>query len=84
MHIRRLLTPAPLREPPRSYDPVDLAQFESAQALEALGAEHLKAELARVGLKCGGTLPERAERLFMLKNTPLDKLPKKLLAAPRK
>ncbi|ERN13881.1 hypothetical protein AMTR_s00021p00050080 [Amborella trichopoda] len=45
-----------------------------------LGLERLKLELQARGLKCGGTLEERAVRLFLLKTTPLDKLPKKLLA----
>ncbi|KAL3750230.1 hypothetical protein ACJRO7_011251 [Eucalyptus globulus] len=37
-------------------------------------------ELQSRGLKCGGTLQERASRLFLLKTTPLDKIPKKHLA----
>ncbi|KAG2599821.1 hypothetical protein PVAP13_5KG417200 [Panicum virgatum] len=49
---------------------------------ETLGLEKLKVELQSRGLKCGGTLQERAARLFLLKTTPLDKLPKKLLAKP--
>ncbi len=40
---------------------------ESAAALEAHGLEALKAELRRLGLKCGGTLAERAARLFALR-----------------
>ena len=47
---------------------------------QVVGLERLKAELQARGLKCGGTLQERAARLFLLKSTPLDKLPKKLLA----
>ena len=42
--------------------------------------ERLKSELQGHGLKCGGTLQERDAMLFLLKSTPLDKLPKKLLA----
>jgi hypothetical protein len=48
--------------------------------LKVLGMERLKTELQVRGLKCGGTLQERAARLFLLKSTPLEKLPKKLLA----
>ena len=48
--------------------------------LQVLGMERLKSELQARGLKCGGTLQERAARLFLLKTTPLEKLPKKLLA----
>ncbi|VAH79010.1 unnamed protein product [Triticum turgidum subsp. durum] len=65
-----------------SEEPVDLATFSSAAELEALGMEKLKLELQTHGLKCGGTLKERAARLFLLKTTPVDKLPKKLLAKP--
>ncbi|KAL1498662.1 hypothetical protein AB1Y20_013975 [Prymnesium parvum] len=62
--------------------PIDWAQYDSAAALEALGLEGLKAQLCANGLKCGGSLKERAERLFLLKETPREKLPKKLLAKP--
>ncbi|XP_066312318.1 uncharacterized protein [Miscanthus floridulus] len=65
----------------KSYsEPLDLAKYNSAAELEVLGLEKLKIELQSRGLKCGGTLQERAARLFLLKTTPLDKLPKKLLA----
>lgn len=47
---------------------------------QVMGMERLKTELQSRGLKCGGTLSERAARLFLLKSTPIDKLPKKLLA----
>ncbi|KAF8696029.1 hypothetical protein HU200_036914 [Digitaria exilis] len=65
--------------------PLDLTKYSSAAELEVcctLGLEKLKMELQSRGLKCGGTLQERAARLFLLKTTPLDKLPKKLLAKP--
>ncbi|CAO1947942.1 unnamed protein product [Urochloa humidicola] len=61
-------------------EPLDLAKYGSASELETLGLEKLKMELQTRGLKCGGTLQERAARLFLLKTTPLDKLPKKQLA----
>ncbi|KAK1364187.1 hypothetical protein POM88_039748 [Heracleum sosnowskyi] len=48
--------------------------------IQALGMERLKTELQKKGLKCSGTLQERAARLFLLKTTPVEKLPKKLLA----
>ncbi|KAL6982096.1 hypothetical protein U1Q18_023711 [Sarracenia purpurea var. burkii] len=59
---------------------LNLDELNSAKGLEALGMERLKSELQSRGLKCGGTLQERAARLFLLKTTPLDMLPKKLLA----
>ncbi|KAF7826176.1 protein SDE2-like protein [Senna tora] len=61
-------------------EPLDFDAISSAAELEALGMERLKSELQSRGLKCGGTLQERAGRLFLLKSTPLDKLPKKLFA----
>ncbi|KAL3615709.1 hypothetical protein CASFOL_041370 [Castilleja foliolosa] len=60
--------------------PLDFDEYRSAAELEVLGMERLKTELEARGLKCGGTLRERAARLFLLKTTPLEMLPKKLLA----
>ncbi|XP_057979895.1 uncharacterized protein LOC131165814 [Malania oleifera] len=60
--------------------PLNFDEFNSATEMEALGMEKLKSELQARGLKCGGTLQERAARLFLLKTTPIEKLPKKLLA----
>ncbi|XVF22384.1 hypothetical protein REPUB_Repub12eG0167900 [Reevesia pubescens] len=60
--------------------PLNFDDFNSPEEMEVLGLERLKSELQARGLKCGGTLQERAARLFLLKSTPLDKLPKKLLA----
>jgi hypothetical protein len=37
-----------------------------------------------VGLRCGGSLSERAARLFLLKSTPLEQLPAKVRAKPEK
>ncbi|KAI3425029.1 hypothetical protein D9Q98_008407 [Chlorella vulgaris] len=64
------------------HAPVDLSQYSSAAELEALGLDHLKAELQRLGLKAGGTLQQRAERLFLLKRISVDKLDRKHLAKP--
>lgn len=44
-----------------------LQGFSSAKELEAVGLERLKKELQSKGLICGGTLEERAARLFLLK-----------------
>jgi hypothetical protein len=63
-----------------SFDPIDLTQIASVADLVALGTAHLAFELNRVGLKSGGTVEQRAERLFMLKGTAIDKIPKKLRA----
>lgn len=60
---------------------IDLSQFATATDLEkVVSGDDLKLELDRLGLKCGGTVKDRAERLFLTKNTPLDKLPAKVFA----
>jgi hypothetical protein len=71
-------TPEPLVEP--VVEPVDLSKFATAKELEAIGGEALKAELQRLGLLCGGTPADRANRLFLLKTTPIEKLDKKHFA----
>ncbi|CAA7038228.1 unnamed protein product [Microthlaspi erraticum] len=73
-------------------NPVDLTgicvdnfdDFSSAQDMEVLGSVRLKIELQSRGMKCGGTLQARAARLFLLKSTPLEKLPKKVMAKKKK
>ena len=67
-----------------NWEPVDLHKYKSAQEVEALGLDHLKAELQRHGLKVGGSLSERAARLYLLSHTPLEKIDKKHLAKPAK
>ncbi|CAK9859471.1 unnamed protein product [Sphagnum jensenii] len=64
--------------------PINFADFDSAKDLEILGLERLKTELQEWGLKCGGSLSERAGRLFLLKTTPLKNLDKKHFAAKSK
>lgn len=52
---------------------LDLSAFSSWQELASLGLDRLKSALLALGLKCGGTLEERAERLFSTKGkTDLD------------
>lgn len=64
-----------------SSSKIDLSVYVSASDLEkALDGDRLKAELMRLGLKCGGTVSDRAKRLFLTKDTPLSELPKKLFA----
>jgi splicing factor 3A subunit 3 len=43
---------------------VDLKQYGNAMEMEKLGLDVLKAQLSRLGVKCGGTLTDRAERLY--------------------
>lgn len=60
--------------------PLNLANFSSASELEAFGLDRLKRELMDRGLKCGGTLTERAARLFLLRDKTRDELDKKFWA----
>ena len=66
--------------PPLEVTPLDLNQFETIQDLEALGLDRLKGALMAVGVKCGGTLTQRAERLLSLKGLDPKDFPAKLLA----
>lgn len=65
---------------------IDIGAYESAQKLaDAVDGTILKAELGRLGLKCGGTVLDRAERLFLLKSVSnLDELPIKCFSKKRK
>lgn len=52
---------------------LDLYAFSSWEELASLGLDRLKSALMALGLKCGGTLEERAQRLFSTKGkTSLD------------
>jgi len=63
---------------------IDLSSYSSPQELcDAVDADTLKAELSRIGLKCGGAPLDRAKRLFLLKDTALSDLPKKVWAKGR-
>ncbi len=64
--------------------PIDVMQFRSASDLESIGLVRLKNELQRHGLKCGGSLSERAARLFLLKTTPVNKLDQQHFSKPVK
>lgn len=59
---------------------IDLDFYPTVEELMEVGAEKLKEALAALGLKSGGTLQQRAERLFLTKNTPLDLLDRKHFA----
>ncbi|CAL0319502.1 unnamed protein product [Lupinus luteus] len=59
---------------------IDLDYYSSVEELIDVGPERLKEALAALGLKTGGTVQQRAERLFLTKDTPLEKLDKKHFA----
>ncbi|KAK4759057.1 hypothetical protein SAY87_020358 [Trapa incisa] len=65
---------------PQQHTVIDLDYYGTVEELVEAGPERLKEALAALGLKSGGTVQQRAERLFLTKYTPLDKLDKKHFA----
>ena len=61
-----------------------LKDHGSAEELEAFGMDRLKEELMKNGLKCGGTLAERAQRLFLLRDKTIDEIDAKYKPPVRK
>merc|ERR1712141_323433 len=59
---------------------LDLSAFSSPEELASLGLDRLKSALMALGLKCGGTLEERANRLFSTKGKALNELDVALFA----
>jgi hypothetical protein len=62
----------------------DLECFNSTNELLALGPDQLATVLLAEGLKCGGTLEQKASRLLAIKGLPRDKIPKRLRWAKRR
>lgn len=56
----------------------DLEAYNSVEELESVGGETLKAVLQSKGLKCGGTVQERAVRLFSIKGKRIDEIDQSL------
>merc|ERR1711935_373388 len=59
---------------------LDLSAFSSSEEIASLGLDRLKSALMALGLKCGGTLEERASRLFSTKGKGLNELDPALFA----
>ncbi|KAH7730037.1 hypothetical protein AAVH_02525 [Aphelenchoides avenae] len=68
----------------KDFPPVDLDQYKSSTELESLSVDHLKHALEARGLKCGGSLQERASRLFSVKGLKPEQYPKKIRANIKK
>lgn len=64
--------------------PIDLDRYDAPSELIVFGMERLKKELMDRGVKCGGTLYERAARLYSLQGLTKDQYPTKLLAVVKK
>jgi hypothetical protein len=60
------------------FEPIDLLKYESHEQLQLLGLNHLKHELVRRNLKCGGNLQERAQRLFSIRLLKEDEIDSKV------
>ena len=58
--------------------PLRLGMFNSVEELEALGANRLKEALNAMGLKCGGTISEKAQRLWSVRGKKAEEIPMKL------
>ena len=63
---------------------IDLDEFTSVEDLEQLGLNTLKHNLQTRGLKCGGTLQERAARLFTVRGLEREDIHPSLFAKPSK
>ncbi|CAL8389955.1 unnamed protein product [Arctogadus glacialis] len=59
--------PQQTQSAPQVHPPLDLDAAGSPEDLEAAGLDQLKEALRSRGLKCGGTLKERASRLFSVR-----------------
>lgn len=57
---------------------IDLNNVDSWEELSSLGLDKLKNELQALGLKCGGTLEDRAKRLFSVRGKRPEEIDQKL------
>ncbi|EFJ22878.1 hypothetical protein SELMODRAFT_104720 [Selaginella moellendorffii] len=64
----------------KNLNPINIDNYHSPEELVQLGGERLKQSLAFLGLKSGGTVQQRAERLWLTKLQPLDQLDSKHFA----
>mmetsp|Transcript_23334 Transcript_23334/g.38009 ORF Transcript_23334/g.38009 Transcript_23334/m.38009 type:complete len:159 (+) Transcript_23334:448-924(+) len=61
-----------------AIDTFDLSNCSSVQELVKLGSDRLKSILLSMGIKCGGTTEQRADRLFSLKGLRREDYPQKV------
>lgn len=60
--------------------PLRLGMFNTQEELVALGTERLREALDALGLKCGGTIQDRAARLWSVRGISEQDIPQKLKA----
>jgi hypothetical protein len=53
------------------FSDIDLSTYGTLEELIALGGDYLKDQLMKLGLKCGGAVKDRAQRLYDIKKNPL-------------
>jgi hypothetical protein len=68
-----------VKEPVKA-EALNLESYQSVQELEVLGIDRLKGGLIALQVKCGGSLSERATRLFSLKGLTRKDYPSKVRA----
>jgi splicing factor 3A subunit 3 len=62
---------------------IDINKFSTMEELMSLGGDRLKYTLQSMGLKCGGTVKERAQRLLSTKGKSIDDFDKTIFAKKR-
>ncbi|VDN17179.1 unnamed protein product [Gongylonema pulchrum] len=62
------------------FEDINLDDYNSSESLQHLGLDHLKHALEVRGLKCGGSLAERAARLYSVKGLKPEQFPKNVRA----
>ena len=61
-----------------------IPDYSSVESIEKLGLDKLKELLQKCGAKCGGSLRQRAERLFTILNSKTNEVPLELLKGHKK
>ncbi|KAI1304975.1 Replication stress response regulator SDE2 [Halotydeus destructor] len=73
-------TEVALMKPDVLPEELDLERIASKQELQDLGIDRLKAALMFLSMKCGGTLEQRADRLWSVRGLKMSEIPKNLRA----
>lgn len=63
---------------------IDVEKLSTVEELVLLGGDALKYTLQSMGLKCGGTVTERAQRLLSTKGKSMDEIDRSLFAKNKK
>lgn len=72
------------KEVSKDSETLDLMSFNSVEELETLGLDRLKSALLSLNMKCGGTLQQRAHRLWSVRGIDPSQISPSLLAKPQK